>query len=112
MKRFVEIEADGETYRLRYSVNALCLFEERTGRSAQEIDAYMEDGGLSAARTLVAIGLSDQHGELEPSIVGEIMDAVGLLTIIEKLGEAIEHAFPDVETQTGDDAGNAKAGKG
>lgn len=65
------IEIGGRALVMRYTVNALCAVEERSGGS---LDTMMERQ-FSATRLLLWAGLTERQPELTLQQVGELMSA-------------------------------------
>lgn len=111
---FVSLRAGARALTLRFSFNAICLYEEMAGHNLMaglaRLQADTQRGELSfvQVRRLLVAGLSDTSpvGERE---AGEIIDEVGIETVVEKIGEAIEAALPAGRKEP---AGNAEADKG
>lgn len=97
VKGEVSFNAEGQTYRLAFSTNALIALEERLDKTVAEIGAMFEQPlRLAHLRILLWAGLSDHHDvpELE---AGRLMDAVGIDKVGELIGRAFVLAFPDDE---------------
>lgn len=101
----VEIVADGKTYTLRYSVNALCLLEERAKMSFPEIATQMADPvrvSMTLVRHLLHAGLSDYHSEVSLRQAGEMIPVLGgIYAALEPIGRALGFAFPNGEADNG-----------
>lgn len=110
---FVALRAGDRALTLRFSNNAMCLYEELSGGPFTDVLKLFEGAKtgtlhFSAIRNLLVAGLSDTL-EVTPREAGEIIDEAGLELTVEKIGEAIEAALP-VRKET--PAGNAGADKG
>ena len=96
----VSFEADGKTYTLSYSVNALIELEEAMGMSAMQIPGLFRDGSgiqLKHIRLLFWAGLRDHHADVTIAEAGEMMRAVGLNKAAQLIGKAFMGAFPEAE---------------
>ncbi len=95
----ITFKAGREKYTLRFSFNALCLLEDETGKGMSEL--FEGDMKLGTVRTTVWAGLQDEHPDLEPKDVGDLIDKVGIDVVKDKLAEALQAAFPDAEGAEG-----------
>lgn len=98
----VEFDADGKTYTLSYSTNAVCEAEAALNRTIVDIGQDMASGKISmtAVRALLWAGLQDHHPGLALRAAGDlILAAGGLARVIELIGEAFALAFPAAETK-------------
>jgi len=75
----VPFTADGQSWRLVVSMNALCLIEARVS-DAEEVTKLLTgaDASFATVRTAFWAALSDHHPDLTPEDVGRILDHVGL----------------------------------
>lgn len=105
MRGGVAFEAGGKARTLRFSVNAICAAEERTGRSLTDMMADMQGGRLrmTTLRDLFWAGLGQG---VSPALAGELIDELGLDVVGTLLGQALELAMPRAADG---DAGNALA---
>lgn len=98
MRGTVEIEANGRTYTLRFTTNALCRLEEAAGRS---FGALVDDLGgavnMNTLRLMIWAGI----GGIGKEVAGDIIDAIGIERAVSLIGEAINAAFPQPEGDTG-----------
>jgi len=109
----VTFEADGKTYTLHYSTNALCELESLAGESVMRIAAQMADSDgvrLGMVRNLIWAGLRDHHPEVTVEDAGRIMDALGLDKAGSLVAEAFILAFPQA-TKAGGPLGAARAAR-
>jgi|MDTA01.1.fsa_nt_gb hypothetical protein len=112
MRRAVQIETDGgETYSLRFSTNAMALYQERAGETItaalREVDrdSQSEDLDTIRIRRLFWAGLSGGGHDMDEAAAGDVMDEIGIQTAAVRLGDALRAAFPDA----GASAGNGRA---
>lgn len=107
----VTLQAGGETYRLRFTTNAMCELEDATGKTISEIVADLSDEktppGLRTMRVLLWAALIEHQEGTTVKDAGKICDEVGMASIGALIGKAIQQAFPDVD----EDAGKTKASK-
>lgn len=105
----VSFDAQGKTWTLRYSTNALCELEEATGHGAIELANSMADETkirISDLRYMLWAGLTDKHDGITVKEAGRLMDALGMDKAGPLIGEAFQAAFP-----SGGEAGEAEKGK-
>lgn len=99
VKGEVSFEAEGQTYRLAFTANALIALEERLDKTVAEIGAMFEQPlRLAHLRILFWAGLSDHH-EVPELEAGRLMDAVGIDKVGELIGRAFVLAFPEEEAE-------------
>jgi hypothetical protein len=95
----VEIEADGQTWTVRFDVNTVCEIESLLGLSITEILSRIERAGgqpsMSVCRALFWGGLRDAHPDIDLKQAGRIMTGMDLPELNEKINEALELAFPE-----------------
>lgn len=101
----VPIEAGGRDLELRFTTNALCRIEEKTGRAFGEIAAGLS-GNVRISDLRVMFWAGANLASLDEA--GEVIDGLGIKHAVELMGEAIKAAFPDAEPDTGGDAGNVQ----
>lgn len=95
LKGEVSLEADGTAYIIVFDINALCALEDKSGKSAMKLfEALSDNPDLRTLRLLVWAGLQSHIKGLTLDGAGEIMQAVGMAGLAEKLGEAARKAFP------------------
>lgn len=92
---------DNRTYRLHFTVNAMCEVESETGRSFMAFVKHIgqaaeaEDVSLTDLRTLMRAALSEHHPEVDAKRAGEIiLDAGGIPSALSKLTEAVKASMP------------------
>lgn len=103
----VSFKAGGETYKLKFSTNAMVLFEETHGVDFTKVQDYFDQashGAISfkAMRALLYAGLSDNHG-ITIEAAGGLIDELGFTDAMVKVAEAIQAAFPKPERKSGND---------
>lgn len=94
---------DGVTYTLRLDFNAMCAFEEATGRDAMEALAGFEAGKAKAGdlRALVWAMLQRHHPDADLTLAGDLLSEDA-----EVMGRVLLASMPQA------DAGNVKGRKG
>lgn len=111
----VEVELDGQTFRLRFTLNALAEVENRLGlASFAEIGGLLEKPSVRSLRALLWGGLLHERPELTEQQVGA-MD-FDFSKIVVAVSQAIGYAFQrdeagGAEGNGGAAAPAAKAGK-
>lgn len=105
--RTAALKSGSNTYKVRFSTNALAEFEEAHGATFLEAMQALGDGNISflTLRRLVWAGLKDHH-DLDLVAVGDLMDDAGFEVVTEAITNAAALAFPQVE----DVGGNGEAG--
>jgi len=97
----VEFEADGKTYTLRYSIDAICEMEAATGRGFFAVTQELSDANamqLSTVRAVLWAGLREHHPDVTLKEAGDlIVKAGGIMVVIGLLSQAITLAFPETE---------------
>jgi len=97
-KPFVTIETAGRLRRLRFGMNQLALLEDLIQRPVSQLNAATM--GMKELRAAFCAGLSWEDRDLTLEQTGDLIDEIGLVTVSEKVGEALEMAFgpaPPVE---------------
>src|SRR5690349_6880771 len=94
----VELEAGGETYTLRFSIDDICAVEEKTGKGFVALASAMSDPErmtVSGIRALLWGALRSSHPKVTLLDAGVLITkAGGVVAIVPKLAEALERAFP------------------
>jgi hypothetical protein len=97
----VEFTLGEKSYTLLFSINALCVLEERMGGgSFVELANAMRDPdkvGLSTLRTLFWSGLYERHEELTEKEAGQLMHDLGLVEASNLVMKAFTLSFPEVK---------------
>lgn len=103
----VSFEADGQTWTLRYSQDALCELEGALDKSIIEICADFESWKtdprkmrMAPVRALLWAGLREHHPDLSLKEAGELMaPAGGIAKVLEMTTRAMTLAWPQAETK-------------
>lgn len=93
----VALQAGDRAYTLSFSVNALCELEDALDKPVAEIVATLQDPAklrLGTVRQFLWAGLLDHHKDVTVEQAGEIATDAGFSIAVEKIGAAIELAFP------------------
>ncbi len=107
----VTFKAQGKTWALKFTTNAMCAYEDASGEYFTAVAkhfAAMQDGQfpIGVIRRLFWAGLLDCAPDLDLEGAGDLLDHVGLTRASEIVGEAFQAAFP---ADDGDrEAGNGK----
>lgn len=103
----VEIEFEGETYRLRFTTNAMVTMEDEFDMGIAQIAQSFKNPefvSFKNIRRIFRCGLLAHHPDITAAEAGNIMDAAGnFQAITEIVMDAFMAAFG-----ADDDAGNAK----
>lgn len=104
----VSFEAQGKSRTLRFTVNALCLLEDKTEKTTLEIATELQfNPHITTIRAMFWAACGD-HG-LTLAQIGDMIDDMGLPVAIEKAREAFTAAFPDKDDS--EKAGDARPPK-
>jgi len=106
----VTLETGGATYRLSFSMNAMCELEDAFGKPFMEVAELLNVAGLpkiSDIRKLLWGAFTDHNPGFEfcdketLRRVGEIANERGLTETMDLIGEAFQAAFPDPDGEVG-----------
>jgi len=96
------IEANGKSYKLEFTINALCALEEKSG--CDSIDELFSSGKISLTRIRLLIwsGLLEDKPDISVKEAGEIMGSFlkqedGLEKLTTVLNEAVMAALPQAK---------------
>ena len=96
-KKSIPIELGGKTRQLRYDFNALVALEDALDISISEIGKLMSGSvRLKDLRSIVWAGLLHDNEEVTEKEVGGWLELSVLGDVADKVGQAINIAFPDV----------------
>lgn len=93
-------DLDGETYRLSFSVNAICALEDALDEGINQIATSMtnqESLRFSRVRTIFWAGLRDHRPEIAVEDAGRVMTRLGAIKALELVAAAFGRAFPEVD---------------
>lgn len=112
----VALEADGETYVVSFSVNAMCELEELQDRSVVDIMTELEKVRhdftklrMQTVRSIVWAALRDHHPDTSMKDAGDIISAAGVPVVMAKIAEAIMLGFPQAPAGSAEGKAPAKA---
>ena len=99
MRGGVTFDALGQPFELRFTTNAICRVEERSGKSLESLLADTSSDGKRtlAFRTLLWAGI----GGITLETAGEIMDEIGFAEVDRILAESLRQAFPPKDDAPG-----------
>lgn len=107
----VGFEADGKSYTLAFSINALCQMEDRIGVSVADVGTALSGKRrYSTLRSLFWCALCDYHPGLTEQDAGRIMAAIGTNKADALVAEAFKLAFPDPGPLDGEAAASGQTG--
>jgi hypothetical protein len=95
-KKSIEIEVDGETFYLRYDLNALVALEEEYGDIEVAFD-FEEDskGAIGKLRKVLFVGLQANHAGITEDEVGGMFTMENLNSFQEAITKAMDTAMPE-----------------
>lgn len=91
-KGTVTFEADGGTFTLKLSTNALVELEQALGSGIDTIGAMMADQSMAKLKTLRLMfwaALTDHHEGMTLKDAGDLIDAIGVV----RAGDLVMEAF-------------------
>ena len=99
MRGGVSFDALGKPFELRFTTNAICRVEEKSGQS---LEALLADTAVSGKRTLAFRTLLwAAIGGITLETAGEIMDEIGPVEVDRILAEGLRLAFPPKDDAPG-----------
>lgn len=93
----VDLVVGEQTYVLRMSINEIAQLETLLDKGVNEISAILSEETnprIGAWRAALWAALQANHKGLALEAVGDIMQEAGLPTVMSKVGEALQLAFP------------------
>jgi hypothetical protein len=97
----VSFEAEGKSYTLRFSIDALCNLEEAAGKGFAAIAIELTDPermSVTLLRKVLWAGLLDHHPDIDLKAAGELIVAAGgAVAVLEQIEKAFAAAFPEKE---------------
>jgi hypothetical protein len=95
-KKSVEIKVEGETYHLRYDLNALIKLEDAY-ENIQEAFSFEENpvGAMGKLRKVLWVGLNANHPSITEEEVGEMFTIENIAEFQEAIGTAMNAAMPE-----------------
>lgn len=120
-KKHVSFEAGGEAYKLSYTINAQCNFEDASGLNFSDVAQIFADAlkgcvAVKVLRVLFWAGLTEFHDKITIKQAGEIMERedVGVGEVLRLVSEAVQKAYPapkggEDQAASGDEGNGAAA---
>lgn len=96
----ISFEADGQVWTLRVDTNAMCEIEDLTGKGVAEISKLLgseKTATISLLRAVFCGALRSRHADVTAKRAGELIDAIGVQSAGEMIGEAFNLAFPETK---------------
>jgi hypothetical protein len=94
IKGEVGFEVEGQPHTLQYTINSLCVLEDKLNMSVGEIGQRMSaDMRLGFLRTVFWAGLQEHHPDITERDAGEMISAVGPAEVGQMIGQAFSAAF-------------------
>jgi hypothetical protein len=95
-KKSVEILVDGESYFLRYDLNALVELEDNYD-NIEDAFNFEENpkGAISKLRKVLYVGLKANHKDISEEEVGGMFTVENLAEFQEAIAKAMDAAMPD-----------------
>ena len=93
----VAVRVGDDEWTFSFSINALCELEDLLDKPMPQIFASLRDEEnmrMSDVRALVWAALLDHHDEITLREAGDVATKVGTPVCLEKIGKAVELAFP------------------
>lgn len=96
----VSFEASGETYRLQFTIDAICTLEDLLDKSVADIGVQMARGRIGTIRAALWAGLREHHPKVTLREAGDLLTDPGLKggRSVEFIGQALKLAFGEDET--------------
>jgi hypothetical protein len=111
LRGFIDFEVRDTSYRIAFTTNALCEWEEMTGQSIKDLTTSMSNPTIKMMRSLLWAGLRDFHPEVSLKDVGDIIDEVGVPVASSIISKAFSVAFPENKKESGKTNGNPMKAK-
>lgn len=105
----VALQAGEATYRLCFTIDALCQLEDRLDLSIVQISERMQGGTprLSLMRALLWAGLQTHHAPIDEKTAGELIGEIGAVELMNGVMAAMNRAFGEDDTAPDAAAGGA-----
>lgn len=109
----VSLQHKGETFTLRYSIDALCRLEERFDCDVGDLLRRLQGKvRINFLRAVLFEGLQDQHPSLDEKTAGEIIGSYRVIDITIEILTAFSRAFPQPKEGAPADPQTAAVGTG
>jgi len=93
----VAVRVGDDEWTFSFSVNALCELEDCLGKPVPQIVDALGDPSsirITDVRALVWAAMLDHHADISLKDAGAVASDIGVLLCLEKVGKALEIAFP------------------
>ncbi len=93
----VAVRVGDDEWVFSFSINALCELEDLLDKPVAQIVAALGDADnmrISDVRAMVWAALLDHQDGLSLKAAGDVASKIGTLVCLEKVGKALELAFP------------------
>ena len=93
----VAVRAGDDEWVFSFSINALCELEDLLDKPVAQIVVTLGDPDnmrISNVRAMVWAALLDHHDGISLKEAGDVASKVGTMDCLEKVGKALELAFP------------------
>ena len=93
----VSVRAGDDEWTFSFSINALCELEDLLDKPVAQIVVTLGDPDnmrISNVRAMVWAALLDHHDGISLKEAGDVASKVGTMDCLEKVGKALELAFP------------------
>ena len=93
----VAVRVDDDEWTFSFSINALCELEDLLDKPVARIVSTLGDPDnmrISDVRAMVWAALLDHHDGISLKEAGDVASKVGTMVCLEKVGKALEIAFP------------------
>lgn len=101
LKGEVDLKTASASYTLALGINEIIIVENLLDVSIVDIASWFGDRSrfrLGSIRAVLFAALSRHHDGISLEQAGEIIGEVGLDVAVDKLGQAIQAAFPEAKT--------------
>lgn len=86
--------------KLRFTINAICEFEGRTGKAFLDVANELGDTpSIVTLREFIWLGGKSSYPEMTIEAAGDLMDEVGFDATLKALGDALRAAFPPASAE-------------
>lgn len=115
LKNYVDLapKSGGEGWKLAFTTNAMCAYEDETGKDFTSVAGALAGAGegrisMRVMRTILWAGLLEYQEGTTMRDAGEVLDACGMTQVGGAIAAAIRLAFPEAKDSSGN---GGKAGK-
>lgn len=105
----VKFEALGQSWTLRFGINAWCDLEDRTGLGVTELlEQFQSKPSFNLIRNCLWAGLQEASPDITLKDVGQLVDNLGIPKASALLAPALQAAFPEEKKQAAKAEGKAE----